>query len=566
MTEHELSKPLTDAEQLRYTAYHERFKKSISLKRALDELEWQISEANGETATEPEQLLELRKKYRSLMLDIWEIIDCNKLSARRGWPLKLEEYRWQVSFSAFADLSGHFDEVMKEWWGKYNLPTLTGDYERAKQACTTHDARLKLARRKVDHAKKKLVQLEQDDSELIHQLDPSKNLGEVRQTILCEIMGDVFSQFLQHVEKDLIESKQDSTSENSQASEPEEPYDYASIRLMRERDADLHDLNIESLIKAKKYLNWWDMQEKEQPRLIESGNGLQRFYYPKPYSEKYFWRFLYIIANTSFGDVKAELRNQFFGDKVDRDYVQGLLLQAEQECFLTVEGAVVLADDQNLLAFENPHNGWPFGTYPEAIEKLTDSIFFGGEDFKQRAQLAKEWCQEMAAEEQNKQVSNNTPNLDTVQVPDIKATAIQPAANRKTRKAGSRIKEPSLRDSSIKLEKFLSDANVKTEDIDDVAKAAGFWPPTPLAPSGNPLYSNIWVKFAPAKLCAVADALKDFIKARKRTAFILEMSKRYGYPTARIDNTKGDEYTTAKGESDTIVKSIREKLAKNKGN
>lgn len=406
MTEHEESKPLSDAELLRYTSYHERFHKALRLNRAVAELEQLINASNREpTVAEQEQLSELRARRYPLILDPLEIDDCIKLSARRGWPIKLEEFRCKVSFSAFADLSGALDAELKAWWGKYNLPTLLESYELAKEACTTHDARLKLARRKINHAETRLAQLEHDDSELLHQLDPSNNLGEVRRTILCEIMGEVFSQLLQHVTQDLPESKAISETKNSELPEQKQPYDYELIRLNRTREADLHDLHIDSLIRAKRYENWWEMKDKEPFRLMQSGNGLQPFYYPRPYSEKYFWRFLYLVANTPFPDVKAALRNQFFGDKVDRDYVQGLILYAEHNCYLILEEAVVIADDQGVLAFENPHNGWPFGIYPEAVEKLSDSIFLGGDEFKQRAQLVREWCQEMAAEDQEQSSS-----------------------------------------------------------------------------------------------------------------------------------------------------------------
>lgn len=429
MTEHEQSNPLTDAELQRYTSYHERFAKALSLHRAIDESERLINAANRKpTEAEQEQLSELRMNRSSLALDHWEIDDCSKLSSRRRWPMKLMEFRCQVSFSAFADLKGALDTVLKEWWGKYNLPTLLEGYERAKEACSTHEARLKLARRKIDHAKNKLAQLEQDDSEFLRQLDPTDNLGEVRRAILCEIMGDVFSQFLRHVELDVIESKPDFTTEKLQAPFSKEPYDYIGIRRARTQDADLHDLHINSMIRAKGYTSWWDMQEKEPPRLMESGNGLQRFYYPRPYSEKYFWRFLHLLINTPLMDVKAALRNQFFGDQVDRDYVDGLLLHAEHNCHLTVDGAAVIADNEGVLAFQDPYSEWAFGTYPEGVESFGDCIFFGGEDFKRRAQLVREWCQEMALVDKEQPINAQyTPEEQVTSLPEASEESLKAA-------------------------------------------------------------------------------------------------------------------------------------------
>ncbi|RZK38759.1 MAG: hypothetical protein EOO61_07745 [Hymenobacter sp.] len=326
-----------------------------------------------------------------------------------------------------------------------------------------------------------------------------------------------------------------------------EPYDYVGLHLERARDAELHDLNITSLIKAKGYQNWWDMQEQELPRKITSGNGYQYFYYPKPYSQKYFWRFLHLIINTSFASVKTALHEQFFGDKLDRDYIEGLLLHAEHDCFLTKEGAVLIADDENELAFENPHNDWPFGTYPEAIEKFSDSVFYGGENFKQRAKLVRVWCQEMVAEEQSKHnsIDSSIPSIvnASISVEDFS----QPDSTRRQRRTNIDIVALDPRDASVELEQFLINSSTRLCDI--LAEAVGFRPPAATR-KHSAIRAFKKVGDGPtARIYAVADflALQNLVQARKKTRLVIAMGRRLGYPNDAPENTKGNEYNTALG-------------------
>jgi hypothetical protein len=324
-----------------------------------------------------------------------------------------------------------------------------------------------------------------------------------------------------------------------------EPYDYVGLHLERARDAELHDLNITSLIRAKEYKNWWDMQERELPRKIISGNGYQYFYYPKPYSQKYFWRFLYLIINTSLTSVKTALHEQFFGDKLDRDYIEGLLLHAEYNCFLNKEGAVVIADDENELAFENPHDGWPFGTYPEAIEKLSDSVFFGGKNFEQRAKLVRGWCQEMAVEEQRKHDSTGSliPSIIDTSIPTEDFS--QSNSTRKQRRNNTEIAVPDPRDAGVELEEFLISSSTQLCDI--LAEAVGFRPPA--ATRKHPTV-RVFEKVGDgptARIYAIVDflVLQNRVQARKKTRLVIAMSKRLGYPNDAPENTKGTEYSTA---------------------
>jgi hypothetical protein len=204
MTEHELSQPLTEAEQQRWAAYEERMVEHNKLKRVEEKLLEQLEDEDREaTSSEQEKLSELRLKRYPLIPDIWEITDFRKLEARHEWRNELIAYRQKAGASAFAELTGHLGPQLKNWLGEFNLPTMVETYERAKANCDTVEAEAILARRKLNYANKNLSQLEDDDSELFHRLDPDKELGESRRTILSEILVKLFTEFAQHVKQDL---------------------------------------------------------------------------------------------------------------------------------------------------------------------------------------------------------------------------------------------------------------------------------------------------------------------------------------------------------------------------
>lgn len=576
ITEYELFEPLSEYDSQRYDDYSDRIAQRthlLGIEAALRQLI--ANQRRKATLIEQNQLIELEKQRLQHIVEPWEEADWSRLCARRHQQKELVNYRWEVRDSAFAK----FDPPQIEnWCGGFNLSAMTKQYERIKAVCGTSKACQSLARRKQDEARKNLAQLDQNESEIWHKLDPNHELREAHRAILSEVLGELFEKFLQHVGPDanaspfLATAVLNNATVVSMTSE-----DYSAIHLARSVEAEAHDRNIAALQKSKGYANWYEMRDKESSSLIVSGNGYQPFFYPRPYSDTYFWRFLHLIMRTSLAELKAGLHHQFFGDQVDGDYIEGLLLRAERECHLIEEGAIVIADSEGVIAIQDPYTNWPFGAYPDKISDFSDSLCFGGSDFNIRAKIVRDWCKEVASIippklsdlERDTLIRNAKLLLDatgTMSSTDVLPTATSqilassPSAKRKSSKGTA---ERDQRDATIDLDKFLND--IKTADFDVVAKAAGFWPPTLNPTNGGFLLPNRKVTCVPARLNVVYDLLREkgYWKGQKQDIIPI-MSQRLGWPKLRIDNTKGHIYESVKSEALTVADAVEKRIKSEK--
>lgn len=201
LSDYELSEPLSEEDSQRLESYNDRIMKQGAALAAIGTLTQQIAkERRKPTVAEQKQLAELQEQRNSCVLDRYDEADWERLRTRRYWREELENYRWELTDSAFAQFNPPLSDNLL---GGFNLPAMIEEFERAKAVCSTPGARQSLARRKRNYIHDSISQLEQDDSELWHHIDPVNNLGETKRAILGEVLIDLFSQFLQYVEQEL---------------------------------------------------------------------------------------------------------------------------------------------------------------------------------------------------------------------------------------------------------------------------------------------------------------------------------------------------------------------------
>jgi hypothetical protein len=360
------------------------------------------------------------------------------------------------------------------------------------------------------------------------------------------------------------------------------PQEYNDTRYQRWADSWAHDREM-----SAKYLamgknpddisSWWEKREE-----VKEGktNSYYHHDYPKPYSDLYLRRFLNLIVRHNFTDIKPSLYREFVGDKVDRDYIEALLVDAE-DLGLSTDEAVVIVDESGETCYPPPS---PFEFY-NFMEVPTSNIFYGGNSFQRRASLVREWCQEMAlAEAQakpglpivSKQLADNSkripldaetqailPDFDApYEVDDVLYEYTEsdtlPFLPRRS-KLSKRTPLPELRKPEVRLDKYLID--LTTSDCDFIGKAVGFWPPE-LCPNGTFILANKHVSYAPARLMAIADVLAaSFIIAKKKEEFTLQLAERFGWPrlSERIDRKESKAYDSAKKDAQAALDDLLKK-------
>ena len=215
LTEFELARPLTKAELKSYDEYQDRRANDTNLnvkKNEIISIRDTASANPFRRAFAPGEFKQLFKEYQREIINLeaerltyelkpWEDAEHTKLDARIQWHKKLAEFRHQVERSAFETFG--ISQLVHTSRG-YNLPAMLEQYDNVKTLCST-DGLLQFARRKQRYAQDALLQLEQEDSALWLALDPDKQLGEARRAVLGEIIGKLFTSFLEHVAKDLTE-------------------------------------------------------------------------------------------------------------------------------------------------------------------------------------------------------------------------------------------------------------------------------------------------------------------------------------------------------------------------
>lgn len=268
-----------------------------------------------------------------------------------------------------------------------------------------------------------------------------------------------------------------------------------------------------------------------QEMIGSHGQSTWSYERPVPYSELYpSWllRRLYWEHTTL---LLPSLTSEFLGDSIDLDYIESVLACFEELGAATI-GRIIIADDRR-----EPRLAGSSATIDTLIASNYPLDFtayiVGGEQLMRRISLVRNWLQRASI----------TPLEDTfMAVEELPKPTFSQIGTRK-------ISSPDLRDATINLDRFFTDIKeVNTSTLDFIAEKVGFWPPVP-DNRGGLLYPNWHVSYAPAKLNAIADSLRDFLKATMKQEFILAVSQRLGYPKNRIDNTGGIQYDQAKGEA-----------------
>jgi hypothetical protein len=145
---------------------------------------------------------------------------------------------------------------------------------------------------------------------------------------------------------------------------------------------------------AEDYHNW------SEQRVSVGSDGQSRSYthrdYPLPYnSERYFRRFVELFLSRSaeqrFPD---SLSQQFIGDKVDADYIEGLFITAEIAGLFTEGAALVFHGDADYSRYPpaGPSEYQDFNGAPSY------NVFFGGRANEMRRDAIRRWLVRRAEE------------------------------------------------------------------------------------------------------------------------------------------------------------------------
>lgn len=228
----------------------------------------------------------------------------------------------------------------------------------------------------------------------------------------------------------------------------------------------------------------------------------------KPYSPDYICYFLSLILNCPITDIRSALDYEFVGDKVDRDYINDLLTDAE-DLGLATEGVVIIAGEGGILVY-NP---------PEPGERLrfegiaTSSIFHGGEGFNRRAQVVRSWCQDMVGVELQIAETDSLENLEQHDSPlQTEAGSSKSSASKKGRGGEEADRSPVLLD---------IEAGIPTSECDRIASTIHLCPPETPYEKQTDGHTRIW---------AFATALKEEDCAKGAMPQLAKLlGKRYGY-------------------------------------
>lgn len=170
--------------------------------------------------------------------------------------------------------------------------------------------------------------------------------------------------------------------------------DYTLTRQQRESNAEAHYYEARRKYaalgkNADDISTWWEWREHHGSRYAHHD-------YPKPYCGEYFGHFIRSVMGSRFVDLKPWLHKEFVGDEVDRDYLEGLLDYAEQTHGLHQDGAMLILRNGDEVSYDP----LPLGqVHPHPDGVASSNVIWGGEEFRRRAIIIREWCRSKADSE-----------------------------------------------------------------------------------------------------------------------------------------------------------------------
>ncbi len=314
-----------------------------------------------------------------------------------------------------------------------------------------------------------------------------------------------------------------------------------------------------ALSKANDYTNWWDWQ-------YYGGSRYQHYETPKSYSGEYFGYFIKAMMQVEFNRLKPWLCKQFsehckdqeYLDEIDRDYIEGLLDEAEVNWKMHLDGALLVIQGGGWLTGYGPEPGVNL-TRVEGV--ATSDTLQSGENYRRRAARIRKWCDEWKLIEELapiSKVAQPTSSLD-VNAPSTGARAnTQMKAFRESATSSDEPLEEEIYESrragqsadrvELSLDSELS-SGMKTEHCDMLAKSIFLCPP------GN---EYIYLTDGHARIWALADAIKDRECASGSARKLAKLlGNRYGY-TVADKLTKKNGNSTYEGRFGHVRSAINE--------
>lgn len=284
--------------------------------------------------------------------------------------------------------------------------------------------------------------------------------------------------------------------------------------------------------------NWWEWDEV-------SGSRFQRWDYRKPYSSEYFTQFIRGFMNCQFTSLKRWILTEFFDscgtknylDEVDRDYLEGLLNEAEVSGRLHLDGAILAIYDSDIWESYDPMPEAPLAKIREGYK----AKLHGGEAYVKRAILVRKWFQDWKQLEE----ADPSPNIS-----DTDQDAALPTQSEARAYSDSIVSRKPRGGDAVDREDISLGlaAGITTEECDRIVSEQ-----LHLCPPGTPFKKQ---SGANAMIWAFAEALKGEDCATVTMPELANLiGRRYGYVVGSKLTDKA-----SKTYHDNRVRSLREAI------